>query len=72
MRHPLTPKILEALRKRLRIGTGRCHGAFCTPYVLKILSEELGKPINFFTLKGENSKILFGENKARWKYAKRS
>ncbi|MGB9858016.1 MAG: NAD(P)/FAD-dependent oxidoreductase [Dictyoglomaceae bacterium] len=72
IRHPLTPKTLEALRKRLRIGTGRCHGAFCTPYVLKILSEELGKPINFFTLKGENSKILFGENKARWKYAKRS
>jgi glycerol-3-phosphate dehydrogenase len=71
IRHPLTPKTLEALRKRLRVGMGRCHGAFCTPYILRILSEELGKPVNFFTLKGGKSKILNGENKMRWRYAKR-
>ncbi len=72
IRHPLTPKTLEALRKRLRVGTGRCHGAFCTPHILKILSKELGKPMNSFTLKGGNSKILFGENKVRWKNEKGS
>ena len=33
------PHTIEAIKCRLRTGMGRCQGGFCTPRVLKILSE---------------------------------
>ena len=63
---------LEAIRKRTRAGMGRCQGAFCGYHIMKILSEELNLPLTKITFKGNKSYMVKMENKARWKYAKRS
>ena len=34
---------LEMLRKKLRIGMGRCQGRTCIPIVVRILARKLGK-----------------------------
>lgn len=39
---PLPPKSLNGLKKRLRIGMGRCQGGFCTSRVIEIMSRETG------------------------------
>ncbi|MCC8122800.1 MAG: NAD(P)/FAD-dependent oxidoreductase [Oscillospiraceae bacterium] len=38
---PLPPRSLNGLKKRLRIGMGRCQGGFCTGRVIAVLSREL-------------------------------
>ncbi|MEG1583498.1 MAG: NAD(P)/FAD-dependent oxidoreductase [Anaerovorax sp.] len=40
LKEPLPPKSLNGFKKRLRIGMGRCQGAFCTPNMIEILSRE--------------------------------
>ena len=69
---PLPARNLEAIKKRTRAGMGRCQGAFCSYHIMKILSDELEIPMNMITLRGGKSFLLNGENKVRWKYAKRS
>lgn len=39
---PLPPTTWGGLKKRLRIGMGRCQGGFCTGRVLELMSRELG------------------------------
>lgn len=34
---------LDALKRRLRSGMGRCQGGFCTPLLVEILARETGK-----------------------------
>ena len=43
LRSPLPPKSLNGLKKRLRIGMGRCKGGFCTGRVIEIMSRETGR-----------------------------
>jgi glycerol-3-phosphate dehydrogenase len=38
---PLPATSVDALKRRIRTGMGRCQGGFCTPQLLKVLSEEL-------------------------------
>lgn len=42
MRGPLPPRTLDGLKRRLRLGMGRCQGSFCTPRVVDIMANELG------------------------------
>lgn len=42
LRGPLPPSTLNGLKKRLRVGMGRCQGGFCTPRVLEIMARETG------------------------------
>ncbi len=42
LREPLPPKNMDGLKKRLRVGMGRCQGGFCTPRVISLLSKEWG------------------------------
>jgi len=37
---------------------GRCQGGFCTPYVMKLISEENGIPMEKVTKKGGKSYII--------------
>ncbi len=37
---PLPPKNISGLKKRLRVGMGRCQGAFCTPRIIEIIARE--------------------------------
>ncbi len=63
LRGPLAPTTLDGVKRRTRCGTGRCQGAFCTPRVLKILSEEYGIPIEHVQKSGHGSPIVMGRTK---------
>lgn len=39
---PLPPRSLNGLKKRLRVGMGRCQGSFCTARVIEIICREMG------------------------------
>jgi len=56
--NPLKVFTLDAVKRRVRVGAGRCHGGFCTPHVLKIIAEEKGIPIEKLTKKGEGSELV--------------
>lgn len=45
----------DGVKFRTRSGMGRCQGGFCSLRVLKILSEELGIPMEEVTRKGKDS-----------------
>lgn len=49
---------LDAVKRRCRAGMGRCHGGFCTPRVMEIISREAGIPLERITKKGGSSYIL--------------
>lgn len=40
---PLGAKSVDAVKRRVRAGMGRCQGGFCGPKVIEILARELGK-----------------------------
>ena len=58
IRSPLGARTVNAVKMRTRAGMGRCQGGFCGPEVVKILSAELGIPMNEVTLCGEGSNIV--------------
>ena len=55
---PVPARSLDAIKRRIRAGMGRCQGGFCSPKVLKILSEELKISPLKITKKGKSSEIL--------------
>jgi glycerol-3-phosphate dehydrogenase len=55
---PVPARSLDAIKRRIRAGMGRCQGGFCSPKVLKILSEELKISPLSITKKGKGSEIL--------------
>ena len=54
---------LDAIKRRVRPGMGRCQGGFCSPQVLKIISEISGKAIEEINKGSEGSRILLGRTK---------
>lgn len=54
---------VDAIKRRVRPGMGRCQGGFCSPLVMKILSEHSGLPIENIKKADESSTILFGDTK---------
>jgi len=55
---PVPARSLDAIKRRTRAGMGRCQGGFCSPRVLKILSEELKISPLRITKKGSGSEFL--------------
>ncbi len=51
---------LDGVKRRTRSGMGRCQGGFCGPYVMQLLSRELGVPMEEITKSGEGSELLTG------------
>ena len=41
---PVGAKTLDAVKRRVRAGMGRCQSGFCSPLVIEILARELGIP----------------------------
>ncbi len=60
---PVPARSLDAIKRRVRAGMGRCQGGFCSPKVLKILSEELKISPLKITKKGIGSEILTTKTK---------
>jgi glycerol-3-phosphate dehydrogenase len=42
---PIPATTVDAVKRRLRAGMGRCQGGFCGPRVLEIIARELGVPV---------------------------
>jgi glycerol-3-phosphate dehydrogenase len=63
IRRPLGARDLDALKRRTRVGMGRCQGGFCLPRLMEILSEELNVDYTEITKSGRNSKIVVGKVK---------
>jgi glycerol-3-phosphate dehydrogenase len=63
LRSPVPATTLDAVKRRVRPGMGRCHGGFCTPRVMEILSDELKIPLSEVTKKGSGSRIALSETK---------
>ena len=60
IRRPVGARSVSAVKMRTRAGMGRCQGGFCSPRVLQILCEELGKEPLEITQSGGHSNILVG------------
>jgi len=41
-RTPIPPRSVDAVKRRVNAGMGRCQGGFCGPRVVELLSKELG------------------------------
>lgn len=52
---------IDSVKRRTRSGMGRCQGGFCMPYVMRLIAEETGIPMEQVTKKGGNSKQLVGK-----------
>ncbi|HAN04423.1 MAG: hypothetical protein A2X29_07155 [Elusimicrobia bacterium GWA2_64_40] len=61
IRHGATT--LDGVKFRTRAQAGRCHGGFCTTRILKIMHEELGRPVTELTKRGPGSEIVKDERK---------
>lgn len=57
------PLDLDGVKRRTRAQMGRCQGGFCTPYIMKLLAEEMGVSMCEVTKKGGASYMLSGKIK---------
>ncbi|MBN1399707.1 MAG: NAD(P)/FAD-dependent oxidoreductase [Anaerolineae bacterium] len=55
---PVPARTYDALKRRTRVGTGRCQGAFDLPLVIGIMARELGLTPLEITKGGEGSAFL--------------
>lgn len=52
---------LDGVKRRTRAGMGRCQSGFCSPKVVEILAQELGKEKWEITKSGKGSEILMNQ-----------
>ena len=64
MRTNPKPTDLDGIKRRTRAQMGRCQGGFCSPYIVEIISKELGIDATEVTKTGGKSNILTGYTKA--------
>ena len=51
---------IDGVKRRTRSGMGRCQGGFCGPYVMALIAEETGIPMENVTKSGGESYMLTG------------
>ncbi|MFA5388344.1 MAG: NAD(P)/FAD-dependent oxidoreductase [Candidatus Omnitrophota bacterium] len=51
-------RTMDGIKFRTRAQAGRCHGAFCTSRIMKLLAEETKTPITAITKRGKGSEIV--------------
>lgn len=62
IRRPLGATTVDGVKRRTRMGFGRCQAGFCTPKVLDILSKELKTDVVNIKKSSSNSNYLIGMN----------
>ncbi len=60
---PVCVPTLDAIKRRLRPGMGRCQGGFCAPLVMQIIAEHQGIPLEQVRKDSKEAFITFGETK---------
>ena len=58
IRRPVGARTLDAVKRRVRAGMGRCQGGFCSPLIIEILARELGIPEEEVRKRGEKAFML--------------
>ena len=58
---PLGARSLDAVKRRVTAGMGRCQGGFCSPKVMEILERELSMEPESVTKAGRGSELLVQE-----------
>ena len=54
---------MDAVKRRVRAGMGRCQGGFCGPKVLEILARELNVPVEEITKNNKGSYMITGKTR---------
>lgn len=57
---PVPATTVDAVKRRVRAGMGRCQGGFCMPMVIKILARELNLPLTAIKKGGEGTNVSLG------------
>ncbi len=57
---PLGAKSVDAVKRRVRAGMGRCQGGFCGPKVIEILARELGVSADEINKNNDGSYMVTG------------
>ncbi len=60
MNRPVPCRTMDGLKRRTRLGAGRCQAGFCSPRALGIVSEQLGIPIGGISKNGGGSNLVLG------------
>lgn len=60
---PIPVSSVDAIKRRVRAGMGRCQGGFCLPSVMQIINEETAIPMTSITKKGNDSHLVVAETK---------
>lgn len=60
---PIPARSVDAVKRRLRAGMGRCHGGFCRPKVIEIIARELNIPIEEVLKNQPGSYLVTGKVK---------
>ena len=55
---PIPATTIDAIKRRVRPGMGRCQGGFCSPLVTQIICEETGLTPEEVTKSGEDSNLI--------------
>ena len=63
LRSPLPVYTVDAVKRRVRPGMGRCQGAFCLPTVMRIIADEAGIPFEDVVKGDSRSYIVHGPTK---------
>ncbi|MBR2323227.1 MAG: NAD(P)/FAD-dependent oxidoreductase [Clostridia bacterium] len=60
---PLGAKSVDAVKRRVRAGMGRCQGGFCGPKVIEILARELGVSTDKINKHQDGSYMVVGKTR---------
>ena len=63
IRRPLGARSLDGVKRRTRVGMGRCQAGFCSPRVMEILARERNVPLSSITKNGAGSELIVGTAK---------
>jgi glycerol-3-phosphate dehydrogenase len=63
LNRPYCPQTVDAVKKRVRPGMGRCQGGFCMPLVTQIIAEKNHIPLEKVMKSSDRSWILSGATK---------
>ena len=63
LHRPIPPRSINAVKRRVGAGMGRCQGGFCSPRVHELVARELGIDPLEVCLEDPGSELLTGETK---------
>ncbi len=64
IRRPVGARSLDAVKRRVRAGMGRCGGGFCSPKIIEILAHELGVPVESVCKNQPGSELVVAQLRA--------